>query len=261
MLPADVHEIDIASSIDGSPEKSLLYIPEGDGLFPLVVCLHTWSYDRFNQLDATLPYCRERGWGLLLPEFRGPNLVSNPRVRQAGGSRLAISDILDATAAVSARYAVDEQAIFLLGGSGGGHAALLAAAEAPELWRGASVWVPITDLAVWHEENPDYALNIAACCGGAPGYSVEVDREYRLRSPIAKVEALAKVNLSVHHGRHDEVVSWRHSWNLAEALHRSGAESFFFEIFDGGHEIRHATSFAWFDRLAGTGVTVNRLTG
>lgn len=61
-----------------------------------MVGLHTWSYNRFNQLSAMLPLCRERGWALLLPEFRGPNLKNNPRVRQACASEVARRDILDA---------------------------------------------------------------------------------------------------------------------------------------------------------------------
>jgi dipeptidyl aminopeptidase/acylaminoacyl peptidase len=245
----DMEELSFVSSSDGSPEPSLFYHPGGTTPVPLVVGLHTWSYDRFNQVDGMLPLCKERGWGLLLPEFRGPSLDSNPRVRQAGGSALAIQDVLDAVAAVSRRFPVKRDALFLLGGSGGGHVALLAAAREPALWRGVSSWVPITDLAAWHGQNPEYASHVKACCGGEPGSSEAMDREYRERSPIAQVEALAKVNLSLHHGRFDPVVHYSHSWNLAQALERRGAERFFFDIFDGAHDIRYDTAFRWFDAL------------
>jgi dipeptidyl aminopeptidase/acylaminoacyl peptidase len=245
----EIEEITSLSSFDGSPEPSLLYHPGGETPVPLVVGLHTWSYDRHNQVDGILPLCRERGWGLLLPEFRGPNLVSNLRARQSGGSAAAIQDVIDGVETVSDRYPVKRDAVFLLGGSGGGHMSLLVAAAAAALWRGVSAWVPITDLAAWYEQNPEYAPHIAACCGGKPGTSQEVDREYRERSPITKVEALSKVNLSLHHGRFDPVVPYSQSWNLAQELERLGSRRFFFDIFDGEHDIRYDTAFRWFDAL------------
>jgi dipeptidyl aminopeptidase/acylaminoacyl peptidase len=245
----EIKEITCISSRDGSPEPVLLYHPGGETSVPLVVGLHTWSYGRYNQVEGMLPLCRERGWGLLLPEFRGPNLNSNPRARQAGGSPIAIQDIFDAVELVSQRYPIDQNALLLLGGSGGGHMSLLVAATAPALWRGVSSWVPITDLAAWHDQQPDYATNIAACCGGVPGASQEVDREYRERSPLLRAEALSEVTLSLHHGRFDPVVSYSHSWQLAQQLEQCGAARFFFEIFDGAHDIHYDTAFRWFDGL------------
>jgi len=249
MNVSDVLELSVISSLDGSAEKVLFYFPESGKNVPLLVGLHTWSYDRFNQLEQMLPYCREKGWALLLPEFRGPNLSSNPRARQACASSLAKQDILDAVQKVLSDYPIDPGKVFLLGGSGGGHMALLTAAGTPQLWKGVSAWVPITDLAAWHRDNTGYASHVAACCGGYPGSSADVDREYLERSPLSFVKELASVNLSLHHGRYDPVVSYRHSWKLARELEQTGAESFFFEIFSGSHEIRYDTAFRWFEAL------------
>jgi len=257
----EMEEIRYLSSRDGSSEPMLIYHPGGQTPVPLVVGLHTWSYDRKNQVEGMLPLCRERGWGLVLPEFRGPSLDSNLRALQAGGSPVAVQDVLDAVAAVSERYPVKKDALFLLGGSGGGYMSLLVAASSPALWSGVSSWVPITDLSAWYEQNPDYSRHIAACCGGAPGFSEDVDREYRERSPITMVEALSKVNLSLHHGRYDPVVSYSHSWKLAQELERLGARQFFFDIFDGGHDIRYDTAFRWFEALLRKENQGGRLTG
>lgn len=246
-----IREITVVSSLDGSEEKALLHVPDNRLKAPLVVGLHTWSYDRFNQLDQMLPRCMERGWALLLPEFRGPNLTSNPRARQACASPAARQDILDALDRVTAEHSIDEEEIFLLGGSGGGHMALMMAAHAPRRWKGVSSWVPVTDLNVWHGENPDYAPHVEACCGGSPGSGRKSDLEYRDRSPINFVADLASVNLSLHHGRFDPVVSYTHSWRLARELEGHGADRLFFEIFDGGHDIHYDRAFSWFDRLAG----------
>jgi predicted esterase len=58
------------------------------------------------------------------------------------------------------------------------------------------------------------------------------------------------------------LVHYRHSWNLARELEKQGAEKFYFEIFDGGHEIHYERAFHWFDGLAETcGKTGEILTG
>jgi dipeptidyl aminopeptidase/acylaminoacyl peptidase len=258
----EIQELVCTSTRDGSLEPVLFYHPGGEKPVPLVVGLHTWSYDRHNQVEEMLPLCRERGWGLLLPEFRGANLASNPRVREAGGSPIAIQDIIDGVDMVSERFPIDRNAVFLLGGSGGGHMSLLAAASTPTRWRGVSVWVPITDLAAWHHQQPEYAPNIAACCGGNPSASEEVDREYCERSPLFQASVLSEVVLSLHHGRFDPLVPYSHSWNLAQELERRGSKRFFFEIFDGAHDIHYDTAFCWFDGLLRMEVSrVGLLTG
>lgn len=248
----EMHEIVVSSSLDGSVEPSLFWMPESmSAPVPLVVGLHTWSFDRFNQVEAMLPRCRERGWALLLPEFRGPNSPENPRATEAGGSRLAVQDVVDAADWVLARNEIDAAAQFVLGGSGGGHMALLQAANEPTRWAGVGSWVPITDLAAWHEQNEHYRDRIEAVCGGAPD---EMPEEYAARSPLTYAESIAQARLSLHHGRGDEAVPYCQSWMLAQELERLGASKFYFDLFDGGHECRYDISFAWFDRqLAGKG--------
>lgn len=258
-------EIEVVSSLDASCEKSLLFFPEIDKgqKIPLVVGLHTWSAERSNQVRL-VEFCKKRNWALLLPEFRGPNLVENPRADEACGSHLACQDIIDATEFVQKNYSIDKNATFLIGGSGGGHMTLMTSAYKPEIWRGASSWCPITDVALWHKyygSGKGYAPHMEACCGGAPGDSPEVDYEYSKRSPMSYLTKLAKVNLSVHHGRFDISVPCIHTINLAVALNALQPENFFFEIFDGGHECKPERAFAWFDKLQDKASTATELTG
>ena len=248
-------EIIIESSLDGSLEPSLLFLPERPAA--LVVGLHTWSADRFNQMKM-LPFCQERGWALLLPEFRGPNTIHNPRAREAGGSRLARRDIVDATKWVTEQFLGSDTPTFLLGGSGGGHMALLVAAREPFSWRAVSSWCPITDLAPWHGDNPRYTQHIEAVCGGPPGVSEEVDEEYRSRSPITFAESLRSVRLHLAHGRHDISVPYRHSWDLAGKL--IDEPLFYLSIFDGKHEMRMPSAFEFFDQTL-DGESSAQLTG
>lgn len=245
----DFVELKIRSSLDGSSEPSLFFIPDGNGPFPLVVSLHTWSFDRFN-LVAQLEYAKKRNFALLLPEFRGPNLDTNPRAREACGSSPARQDIVDATEFVLERYPLQRDFVFLMGGSGGAHMGLLAAASRPNLWRAVEVWCPITDVAKWHKyygSGNGYAPHMEACCGGLPS---EQPEEYASRSPIRYLEALAKVRyLSVKHGRYDKSVPYFHTLDLAVALDALKPETFFFEIFDGGHDSIYVESFDLFESI------------
>lgn len=202
--PADVARVRIRSSADSTLQPALFWAPERrEAPAPLLVALHTWSGD-WRQPDSR-PYleeCRRRGWLFLHPDFRGPNLRP-----AAGGSELATADILDAVEWACARGPVDRRRIYLVGASGGGHMTLLTAARHPELWAAVSAWVPITDLTAWHEEcaarGLGYADNLEQVCGGPPGAAPEVDRQYRERSSLPILGALAGVPVDLNAGIHD----------------------------------------------------------
>lgn len=244
-------EISVPSSIDGSLEPSLLWLPKGE-VKALVVGLHTWSADRFNQTKSMKPYCEARGWALLLPEFRGPNLDSNPRAREAGGSDLARRDIVDATRYVLEHHIPQHKAkpipVFLLGGSGGGHMSLMVAAREDFPWTAISSWCPITNLADWHCENPNYARHIAAVCGGTPDAPAAA-RDYHERSPIHYAASLARHTLQLAHGRHDASVPYTHGYKMSQAIEQLAPEHFYFYLFNGTHELRLRDAFEFFDGL------------
>ena len=258
----DIKEIVITSSVDGTLQPSLFF-DAGDGApAPLVVGLHTWSYDRFNQGKNYLPLCEKYGFSLLLPEFRGPNLATNPKKSEACGTLLARRDVIDAVKCVCENYAVDGNNIFLIGCSGGGHMALLAAETAPELFRAVEVWCAVSDLVKWHEFQPkcqrNYAPHIEACLGGTPE---ELPEEYAKRSPARQVEALKDLPVSIHHGRHDPVVPFAHSVELAKNIEATGNPRVYLDIFDGGHEQLPHHSFEWFAKLAGKKKDAVKITG
>ena len=257
-----MQEILITSSIDGTAQPSLFFDAGVDAPAPLVVGLHTWSYDRFNQEKNYLPLCEKYGFSLLLPDFRGPNLTTNPKKREACGTLLARWDVIDAVEYVCANYAIDRDNIFLLGCSGGGHMALLAAETSVKLFRAVEVWCAVSDLVKWHEFQPqcrsNYAPHIEACLGGTPE---ELPDEYINRSPARHVEVLKGLPISIHHGRHDPVIPFTHSVELAKNIEATGNTRVYLDIFDGGHEQIPTHSFEWFSKLVGkTGSTV-KITG
>ena len=228
-------ELLIRSSIDGSLEPSLFYAASKVGR-PLLVGLHTWSFDRFNQIKNMLPFAEEEDFNLLLPEFRGANTKANPRCTDACGSEKAKYDIKDAIDYVIANEGVDPENVFLLGASGGGHMALLMAGFIPEYFRAIGAYVPITDLKKWTEQNPNYKESTLACCSG----SVE---ELAKRSPMSYLDNIAKANLKIFHGKFDKVVPVSQSLELYGAIMEKYPDSrVFLDVFDGGHEMDMKTA-------------------
>lgn len=230
-------EILVKSTLDGSLEPSLLYRAEGKR--PLLVGLHTWSFDRFNQINNMLPWAEKCNFHLLLPQFRGSNLQSNPRHREACGSLLAKQDIIDAIDYHVAEGIADPENIFLLGSSGGGHMALLMAGYRPEYFKAIGAFVPITDLRKWAEENKHYAPHVLACCGNS-------EEEMLLRSPCHYAENILKANVKIFHGKFDPVVPVSHSINLyAQLMAINPAARVFLDIFDGGHQLDMPQAMHW----------------
>lgn len=233
-------EITVKSTLDGTLQPSLFYKSESQQKRPLLVGLHTWSWDRFNQINNMLPVAEKYDFNLLLPEFRGNNLKTNPNCRYACGSEYAKQDIKDAIDYVIENFDIDSDNIFLLGLSGGGHMALLMAGKCPEYFKAIGAYVPITDLNKWVEQNANYREHVLACCD-------ENEEEMLRRSPMSYVDTIAKANLKIFHGKFDNVVPVSHSIELFnELMHKYPKSKVYLDIFDGGHEIDMETATYWF---------------
>lgn len=231
-------EIWVKSTLDGTMQPSFFYKSDSKEKRPLLVGLHTWSFERANQIKNMLPVAEKYDFNLLLPEFRGKNLSSNPNCKQACGSEFAKQDIKDAIDYLIAQDLVDQDNIFLLGLSGGGHMALLMAGFCPEYFKAIGAYVPITDLTRWVVENKGYAPHIQACCG--------TEEEMLKRSPISYVDTIAKANLKIFHGKTDPIVPVSHSIRLFNAIvEKYPNAKVYLDIFDGGHEIDMQTAAYW----------------
>ena len=99
-------EISVKSSFGGTLQPSLFFEAEKENR-PLLVGLHTWSYNRFNQIENMLPLAEKLSFNLLLTEFRGSNLERNPDCKKACGSEAAKQDIKDAIDYVLEEYKID----------------------------------------------------------------------------------------------------------------------------------------------------------
>ncbi len=230
--PGAVLEIKYPSKADNSEQPALYYKPpESASMRPLLVGLHTWSGDYKQGSSAVYAnWCIEKKWNFIHPNFRGPN-----RRPEATGSELVVADILSAVEYAKKNGDVDERRIYLVGASGGGYASLLMAGRAPEIWAGVSAWVPISDLAKWHEETTSrklrYALEIEKSIGGKPTRGSEAEAEAKKRSAITYLARANGVTLDINAGitdGHNGSVPISHSLEafnvLAEPKDRLGAE-------------------------------------
>ncbi len=203
---AELQTVQIKSSSDGKLQSARLFVPDDarKSPAPLLVVLHTWSgnYKQKGFVEECLVECERRGWSLVHPDFRGPNLRP-----QACASDLAVQDVLDSVDYMKRGAKVDERRIYVVGASGGGHMTLVMATRAPQLWAGASAWVPISDLAAWHGEATNrklkYAGELEKICGGPPGKSDAVDEQYRRRSPLFHFDAAKGVSIDINAGIND----------------------------------------------------------
>lgn len=248
----DQQELFVRSTLDDSLQPSLFYAAQTKEKRPLLVGLHTWSHDRYNQIHNLLPYAERMQFNLLLPEFRGPNLLENPNCKQACGSLYAKQDIKDAIDHVVALDLVDTDNIFLVGMSGGGQMALLMAGFCPEYFKCISAFVPLCDLPAW-EPTPRYIEHIWACCGS--------EEEMRKRSPISYLDKIALSNTKIFHGKHDPVVPVSQSILFYNQLiEKYPAASVYLDIFDGGHQFDLKLAAHWIESQY-TGTEKNDVTG
>ena len=223
-------EFTVTSTLDQHAQPVRIWVPEKATIeaVPVFVYLHSWSSDYKQDNSIWQAEAVRRGWIFLHPNFRGRN--DHP---EACGSPLARQDILDALDATLQKYRVDPERIYLGGTSGGGHMSLLMAGYHPDRFSAVSAWVGISDLAEWyrfHTRNgkaTNYATMMEAVCGGPVGKSVQIDAEYRSRSPLFVLDRAKDLPIDIAAGVEDGhlgSVPVRHSlqaFNVLARQHRS----------------------------------------
>lgn len=200
--PEQVKEIKYLASADKTLQSMLLRAASDKSKRPLLVGLHSWSGD-YRQAGGEVVYarwCIEKDWHFIHPNFRGPNWTAD-----ACGSNKVVKDIVDAVAYMKRKHQVDTDRIYLIGVSGGGHASLLMAGRAPDIWAGVSAWVPISDIQAWWEQkrsgsHSKYADHIEKSVGGRPNEVEGAKRECVKRSPLTYLDKAVEVNLDINAG-------------------------------------------------------------
>lgn len=193
----EVVKVSILSSEDSSMQSALFYNPKSPGKKPLLVALHSWSED--YEQKYSIPYalwCVSNDWVMIHPDFRGTFTKQT-----STGSELTISDIMDAVEYAKVNAQVDTSRIYLIGFSGGGMMTLIMVGRYPDVWAGASAWVPIYDLVEWYGETKnavhDYSKHIINSCGGAPLPGTTALDECAKRSVKASLKNARNKNVKV----------------------------------------------------------------
>ena len=150
--------VEIKSPIDGETQKAYFYKTTSSEPQPLIVSLHTWSFD-YTQYDSINIQSIEKDLNYIHPDFRGPN-----KSKDACCSDLVISDI-DAAIDFAIKNAnVDTSRIYVIGNSGGGYATIAMFMKSKHRIKKFSSWVPLVDLLRWYDETKirklEYALSL-----------------------------------------------------------------------------------------------------
>ncbi len=215
--PPEVRVVRFLSPADNTMQPALFYNPAKPEPVPLLVALHPWSANYLRKEPDYAVWCIKKGWAMIHPDFRGR--FNRP---EATGSESVVQDILAAVEYARKQAQIDSDRIYLVGVSGGGYISLLMAGRHPEIWAGVSAWVPIYDLKDWHAEcatrKAHYARQLEKSCGGAPGTSAEVDRQYRVRSASTYLTNAAAISLDINAGIRDGSVPVSQSLKAFNAL-------------------------------------------
>lgn len=168
---------------------------------PLIVRLHNWSSD-YSSYDPISFEAVKYDVNYIHPNFQGPN--NNPN---ACGSDKVIKDIDNAIDFAVEQGHVDIDKIFILGVSGGGHAALMHFLKSSYKVNTYMAWVPVTDLEDWYYESlgrkNHYYKEILACTNSNGELNLnEAYKRSPMYQPIPK-EKLTHTKLKLYTGIHD----------------------------------------------------------
>ena len=193
--------IEYTSSFDNTKQKALVWFSKSKEKRPLVVVLHTWSFDYKGGAPYATPAITNN-YHMIAPDFRGRNNANN---FNSMGSDAAVADIVCAVEWMKQQVNVDEERIYLVGGSGGGHMGLLMAGRHPEIWAAVSVWCPISDLTAWckFHNGQSYAKHIIANLKGDPRTDENAAKESAKRSPVTWLANAKNLSIDIGTGIHD----------------------------------------------------------
>lgn len=274
--------VTISNGLGGS--QKAVFFPSREKM-PLVVDLHYWSGDYLTRSGTDQPIdglIFQQGWNYIRPDLAGPN--DRP---EACCSDLVVASITAAIDYAQSAGRVDDQAIFIIGASGGGYTALCYFMKGDPRIDGYVVWAPIVDLVAWFKETEGtkYHTDIMRCTASEGVLDVAAARQ---RSPIDMPRPRYMPPLAILAGVRDGVdgsVPYSHAVRMFErlseldmpipvlqalacgqstddglpllgdrpVLHRSQRSTIELTIFDGTHEMLAQPTLEFLRQLATRG--------
>lgn len=204
----------------------------------LLVWVHGGPTDQWQvTFMPRIAYWRSRGWNVIVPDHRGSTghgRVFQQSLRHRWGVD-DVADVLEVTRAAHRRGIAVPPHTVLMGSSAGGFCALGALGAAPDMFAGAAVLYPVTDLVDLAERSHRFERHYTdTLVGPLP----ETATEYRRRSPVAHAERLAGRPLLVLHGEVDPVVPVDHSRAFVDRVIAAGGDATLHVYPGEGHGFR-----------------------
>jgi dipeptidyl aminopeptidase/acylaminoacyl peptidase len=228
-------------SFDGESISVFLFVPQGDGPFPVVVTVHggpesqwrPWFSPSFAPFTQ---YLVSRGYAVAAPNVRGSTGYGK-RFEHLDDGRLRLDTVRDVAAlhdrlGADERFAADQTVLY--GGSYGGYMVLACLAFEPERWAGGVAVVPISSFVTFLRNTSEYRRAFREREYG----SLEHDLDFLVEaSPITHVDRI-RAPLLLIHGANDPRVPLGEAEQIHQALTERGIRSELLVYEDEGHGLQ-----------------------
>ena len=226
-------------SFDGESIPVFLFLPEGDGPFPVVVTVHggpesQWRPWYSSGFGALTQYLVARGYAVAAPNVRGSSGYGK-RFEHLDDVEKRLDSVADLASLhewLSARPEIDASRAVVYGRSYGGYMVLAALAFQPELWAAGIEFVGISNLRTFLENT-----SVWRRAAREREYGPLSDPELLERlSPWSRLDAI-KAPLFIEHGRNDPRVPVSESEAIHGELVRRGVRCELVIYEDEGHMV------------------------
>lgn len=232
-------ELHRVESFDGEPVPVFLFLPEGEGPFPVVVTVHggpesQWRPWYSSGFGALTQYLVARGYAVAAPNVRGSTGYGK-RFEHLDDVEKRLDSVTDLAALhawLAARPEIDGSRAVVYGRSYGGYMVLAALAFQPELWAAGIEFVGISNLRTFLENTSVWRR---AAREREYGPLSDPELLHQL-SPWSRLDAI-KAPLFIEHGRNDPRVPVSESEAIHEELVRRGVRCELVIYEDEGHMV------------------------
>jgi dipeptidyl aminopeptidase/acylaminoacyl peptidase len=228
------------ASFDGEEIPVFLFVPEGEGPFPVVVTVHggpegQWQPYFAPRSGAVTQFLLSRGYAVAAPNVRGSSGYGKRFMSLDDvGLRLdSVRDLAELHAWLSARPEIDGSRAVVYGGSYGGYMTLASLAFHPDLWAAGISFVGISNLVTFLENTSEYRRAVREREYG----SLETDREILWNVSAASRLDDIRAPLFLEHGRNDPRVPVGESEYIHRMLTEKGIRCELVIYEDEGHAI------------------------
>ncbi|HEX4324532.1 MAG TPA: S9 family peptidase [Gaiellaceae bacterium] len=232
-------ELHRVESFDGESIPVFLFLPAGEGPFPVVVTVHggpesQWRPWYSSGFGALTQYLVARGYAVVAPNVRGSTGYGKrfEHLDDVEKRLDSVEDLAALHAWLSARPEIDGSRAVVYGRSYGGYMVLAALAFQPELWAAGIEFVGISNLRTFLENT-----SVWRRAAREREYGPLSDPELLERlSPWSRLDAI-RAPLFIEHGRNDPRVPVSESEAIHGELVRRGVRCELVIYEDEGHMV------------------------